>query len=362
MTFLLPGNTPSDPAGMPIGALPPCRVAVRCASSLFGAVVACRTAMYDRLPFLSKAAPYPVISIGGIRAGGTGKTPVALLVGRHLLSQGREVAFLSRGYGRKDRRPRIVAPYETTAWELVGDEPWLLHKRLPQSWLGIDAQRGRAVHALTKTMHGPATFVLDDGFQHRALRRTIDIVCLDDTTLHDRLLPAGFLRERVASLSRATVGLVIGSAAQRSSLRQTRDVLARRFPGLPLYVLFQEKDRWINAGTGEEAQKPPVTKPLLVCGIARPERFLDMVRRDGITPRAERIFPDHHYFITNDFPETRELYYGEVITTEKDTVRLCGRGIIPDEKVWFLSIRLCFEEPSDNKYLYQLIDKHISNF
>jgi tetraacyldisaccharide-1-P 4'-kinase len=103
---------------------------VRAASAAFGAAVGARNALYDHLPFLSHRANRPVISIGGLRAGGTGKTPVALMVGEYLLSKGRDVAFLSRGYRRKGHGLRIVKPNEKASWEETGDEPCLLHNRL----------------------------------------------------------------------------------------------------------------------------------------------------------------------------------------------------------------------------------------
>jgi tetraacyldisaccharide 4'-kinase len=332
----------------------------RCASSGFGAVVAVRNTLYNRLPGLSKKAPCPVISVGAISAGGTGKTPLALLVGEYLLSKGRDVAFLSRGYRRADRRTRIVAPRETIAWEQVGDEPWLLHNRLPDTWLGIDARRCRTAAALAGKMPGGrSVFVLDDGFQHRALRRDLDLVCLHHAVQQDRLIPAGFLREPIASLNRAGAALIIGSADECSAIERTRDALDGLFPRLPFFILFQERGDWVNAATGEKREKPPSDHPLLVCGIARPERFLAMVRASGITPGAELIFPDHHHFITNDFNKTRELYSKVIISTEKDAVRLCRTGIVSAEKVWYLTIRLRFESGSGEEQFFKLIDKHI---
>jgi tetraacyldisaccharide 4'-kinase len=341
------------------GPFPGSRLA-RCASSGFGAVVALRNTLYDHLPRLSKKAPCPVISVGAISAGGTGKTPLALLVGEYLLSKDRGVAFLSRGYRRADRRARIVAPRETIDWELIGDEPWLLHNRLPDTWLGIDARRCRTAAALAEKMHeGRPVYVLDDGFQHRALRRNLDLVCLHHAVLQDHMIPRGFLREPVASLSRAGAALIIGSAEERTALERAREALTRLFPRLPFFILFQEMGVWVNAATGEKSEKPPFDDPLLICGIARPERFLAMVRASGITPGAELIFPDHHHFITNDFNKTRELYLKGIISTEKDAVRLCRAGIVPVEKVWYLTIRLRFEADSREKQFFKLIDKHI---
>ena len=142
------------------------------ASALYGAIVGFRNAIYDVLPGLARRARLPVISIGGIRAGGTGKTPVAALIGGYLAARGRTVAFLSRGYGRNGRDSLIVKPGETSSWTLTGDEPRLLHDRLPRSWLGIGADRGRVAALLSFELPADSVFVLDDGFQHRSLNGT----------------------------------------------------------------------------------------------------------------------------------------------------------------------------------------------
>jgi tetraacyldisaccharide 4'-kinase len=329
---------------------------VKMASSLFGAVVGFRNALYDHLPFLSHPADRPVISIGGIRAGGTGKTPVALMIGEHLLSKGYAVAFLSRGYRRKKHRICIVKPYESVFWEEIGDEPCLLHNRLPQTWLGINAKRRRSAARLSALLPKRAAFVLDDGFQHRTLKRDLDIVCLHDGAHNDLLIPSGFLREPFGALSRAHAALIIGSADNKSALEELRLLVAERFPGLCTAVLFQEMGHWVNAGDGRSAAVPPIEKPLLVCGIARPERFIAMVRKAGITPCIERIFSDHHRYIANDFIKTRELYSTGIITTEKDAVRLAAPGVVPAEMVWYPTLNYRFAERKDEERLYSLID------
>jgi len=335
---------------------------VRAASAVFGAAVEFRNALYNQLPSLSHKTKFPVISIGGIRAGGTGKTPTALLVGAYLRDRGHTLAFLSRGYRRRDRRSRIVKPYETVSWEKIGDEPFLLHDRLPQSWLGIDANRCRAALHLSALLPQNAVFVLDDGFQHRSMRRDLDIVCLclQDTLQSDRLIPSGWLREPIGALSRAHAALLIGSPDNATLLEERSTLFSKRFPGLFCTVLFQEMGHWINAGDGRIAPVPPVENPLLVCGIARPERFIAMVRKEGILPCAERIFPDHHRYITNDFNKTRELYSKGIITTEKDAIRLKTLGIVPAEKLWYCTIAMRFAVEKDKKKLYSLIDTSVS--
>ena len=329
---------------------------IRAVSLLFGAVVEVRNKLYDTCPFLSYKATLPVISIGGLRAGGTGKTPAALMVGEYLSSKGHSVAFLSRGYRRKSNTPCMVKPNETASWETIGDEPFLLHERLPRSWLGIDRNRCRAAARLAPILPEDAVFVLDDGFQHRAIRRDLDIVCLHDTLLDDRLLPLGWLREKPDALGRAHAALIIGSADRNAAMETLRSALAIRYPELFTAVLFQEAGPWTNAGDGSTAHLPPLDNPFLVCGIARPERFIAMVRKAGITPCAERIFPDHHAYDTHDFSESRELYLNGVVTTEKDAVRLKTLGVVPAEKLWQCGTTLCFAKEQEQQKLRSVID------
>jgi tetraacyldisaccharide 4'-kinase len=329
---------------------------IKAVSAVYGAAVGFRNALYDSLPFLSCKADRPVISIGGLRAGGTGKTPVALMVGEYLSSKGFDVAFLSRGYRRKDRGLHIIKPHEKASWLAIGDEPCLLHERLPQSWLGIGADRCSVAMRLSKLLPQHAVFVLDDGFQHRAIRRDLDIVCLHDSLLDDRLIPCGWLREPASALSRARVALIIGAADRTDALEALLSTLAKRFPGLCTAVLFQEPGQWTNAGDGRTAPVPQVKNPLLVCGIARPERFIAMVKKAGITPCAEHIFPDHHRYGIHDFSENRKLYSNGIITTEKDAVRLKTLSSVPAEKLWYCGVKLRFAGEKQKENLFSLID------
>jgi tetraacyldisaccharide 4'-kinase len=336
------------------------RLLLQSASALYGGSLALRNACYDLFPRLSGSAPRPVISIGGVRAGGSGKTPVAALVGGYLLSRGIDVAFLSRGYRRTDSGNRMVRPGETVPWTTIGDEPALLHNRLPQSWLGIGADRRTTAALLAPHLPGRSVYILDDGFQHRALRRDLDIVCLHDSFLSDRLLPAGFLRERLSSLSRANVALLIGLRSNEDALRRGRDHLAGRFPHLQTAILFQEPGCWINARDGARLSRPPLAKPLLICGIARPSRFLTMVRNAGIAPAAEIVFSDHHPYAESDFSSEPEGVKNGIITTEKDAVRLRSIAVVPIEKMWYLTIELCFGDAADEAALHGRIEKAVS--
>jgi tetraacyldisaccharide 4'-kinase len=329
------------------------------ASVLYGAVLAIRNMFYDRLPMLSQVASRPVISVGGIRAGGTGKTPVAAMIGEYLLSKDIGVAFLSRGYRRKNFSRRIVVPDESVPWSAIGDEPALLHNRFPQSWLGIGADRCKTASLLAPLLPRRSVYVLDDGFQHRSLRRDLDIVCLHDSFLTDRLIPAGFLREGVSALVRAQIALLIGLPENADALRRQRDLLAARFPHLHAAVMFLEMGCWVNAQDGRRSKLPPLPEPLLICGIARPGRFIDMVKRAGIIPCAKLVFGDHHPYAWHDFQDKRELLIKGVITTEKDAVRLASIAMVPIEKMWYLTIEIRFSDAADEAIMNSLIEKVI---
>jgi len=338
--------------------------AARALSGIYGSVLAIRNGLYDHLPALSRTAARPVISIGGIRMGGTGKTPVALMVAQYLLSKNRPGAFLSRGYLRPAGTGlQIVKPHEEPDWELIGDEPGLLHNRLPETWLGIYPKRFIAARELAKIIPRNACFILDDGFQHRSIGRNLDIVCLHEVPVGDRLVPAGNLREGASALARAHIVLLFGQpeTAGAPGVENQCDELRRRFPHLKVFSVTQRAGSWVNAHTGQIAETVPLKNPLLVCGIARPERFIAMVGKAGITPCRSMVFSDHHKYITNDFNKTRELYSNGAITTEKDAIRLKKLKVVADSALWYLNIDLCFIDKNGKNEFESLIDKLFHN-
>ena len=182
--------------------------------------------------------------------------------------------------------------------------------------------------------------MLDDGFQHRSLRRDLDIVCLHHSFLTDRLIPSGFLREGYRRSPVPESRFSLGLRRTPKLVQRGRNLLAARFPNLYAAVVFQEKGHWVNAQDGRRSALPPLTHPLLICGIARPHRFIDMVRREGIVPCAELVFGDHHPYASPDFQDKHELLCKGVITTEKDAVRLATIAMVPVEKMWYLTIEM----------------------
>ncbi|MDD5676208.1 MAG: tetraacyldisaccharide 4'-kinase, partial [Chitinivibrionales bacterium] len=270
----------------PLGNSLPAQVA----SHAYGALVKLRTLYYDTVQNATRDGGRPAISVGCVHAGGTGKTPTALLIAQTLAAEGYSIAFLSRGYGRPCKQNVIVAPRQQIDWEFIGDEPALLHDAMPQAWLGIGADRLKNAIKLSAQLPQKAVFILDDGFSHRRLRRNLDIVCLPPDPFSDYLIPAGFLREPLQNLKRAHALTFICSESAELPADKNRDKLLQNFPGVKILELKEVIGGWVDLQTGQTAERPPLKAPALVCAIARPERFTGMVERQGIKAASINIF------------------------------------------------------------------------
>jgi len=326
-------------------------------SAFYGAAVGARNAAFDAFPYLSKLTGRPTISIGGIHAGGTGKTPLALLVGRYALSRGYEPAFLSRGYRRKSTGAVISAPGTFDTWETVGDEPALLHAALPQSWLGIGRNRLHCAKRLSPLLSKKAVFVLDDAFQHRHLKRDLDIACLPPGALNERLLPSGMLREPLKGLSRARCLCLIGTADDTAVLEDMKRALTARFPKAEIVVMDQAPAGWVRLKTGEYRDTLPLIRPAALCGIARPWRFIFLLKKLGISLSAQSIFNDHHVFKNH---EIESIANGPgvsgIVTTEKDAFRLQSLKLVSWPDIWYLKIELVFSDERSHQLFNRIID------
>ena len=242
-----------------------------------------------------------MISIGNLSAGGSGKTPFAMLLGELLKSRGVKFDVLSRGYGRRTRGVRLVDPAGLA--QEFGDEPLLIARRL-QVPVVVGEDRYEAGR-FAETKFGVQLHLLDDGFQHRALERDFDVVLVTPPDASDRLLPAGRLREPLSSLQRADAVVLASGAAEDS------------FP-------LQEKSVW-RVRRGIVAEGIP-ERPVVFCGIARPQKFVLQLRAANIEPAAQAFYRDHHLYSENDVRELIELRQrseaGGFVTTEKDAVNL----------------------------------------
>ncbi|HKM46081.1 MAG TPA: tetraacyldisaccharide 4'-kinase [Terriglobales bacterium] len=270
-------------------------------TGLYTAATALRNTLFDRGLLASRRLKQPVVSVGNLSVGGSGKTPFVIALAELLRARGIRFDVLSRGYGRRTRGVLVVDPDGNAAD--FGDEPLLIARRLGVPVIVGESryQAGR----VAEQKFQPQLHILDDGFQHRSLARDFDIALMTERDFDDRLLPSGRLREPLSSLARADAVALPAS-------------LAVDHPAL------QEKPIW---RIKRELVLPNLpSAPVVFCGIARPEQFFAQVRAAGVTPAAEVEFRDHHAYDRRDIERLlamrAKLGAGGFLTTEKDAVNL----------------------------------------
>jgi len=269
-------------------------------SALFGAVVSARNRAYDHGRLVPQKLRGPVISVGNLSVGGSGKTPFVIALGEWLQKRGIPFDILSRGYRRRSTGVQRVDP-EGSAEEF-GDEPLMMARRLGVPvWVG---NTRFAAGSAAEAEYGPRLHLLDDGFQHRALARQFDILLLSDQDFGDTLLPIGRLREPISSMRRAD------AVAVRENATASHGFTGR---------IWTVRRHLIPP---ERAPK----NPIVFCGIARPEPFFAQVRALGIQLAREVAFADHHHYTSANVRTLEKLALqlgaDALLTTEKDWVKL----------------------------------------
>ena len=302
-------------------------------SAAYSAAAAWRRQWYARDPSRRRKLTRPVVSVGNLRVGGTGKTPTVEYLARLLAASGERPVILTRGYAR--RRPldgvTIVSDGTTIRADLdtAGDEPLMLAKALPSVAVLVGADRYLsgvfAERQLEATVH-----ILDDGFQHFELERDVDLLLASEDDLSDRPLPAGRLREGIAAAAAADAVLVNAGY----------DTAAERIGrGLGVATVFRvtraiAPPRTLTAAR-DSVVVPPNSRVFIVTGIARPDRFHADVSAAGWEIAGAIDFRDHHQFDARDVTRitqaARAAGAAIVLTTEKDAVRLtaCDLGDLP---------------------------------
>ena len=275
-------------------------------TGLYGAAAALRNTLFDRGVLPSRRLERPVVSVGNLSLGGSGKTPFVIALGELLKARGIRFDVLSRGYGRKTRGVLIVQTDGNAAD--FGDEPLLIARRLGVPVIVGESryQAGR----VSERKFQPQLHILDDGFQHRSLVRDFDIVLMTERDFDDRLLPSGRLRETLSSLRRAdAIVLPRDLSAQEMVIKSS---------ALQGKLIWQMKR--------EIVMPAAFVAPIVFCGIARPQQFFAQVRAAGIAPAAEIEFRDHYAYDRSDIARLLamrgNLGAGGFLTTEKDAVNL----------------------------------------
>ena len=295
---------------------------------LYGGVVRARNRAFDAHPERSARVPVPVLSIGNLSTGGTGKTPVTLFLAQGLAAAGWTNRILSRGYGgRRDVDPMDVEPGSDPAQ--VGDEPLMMARALGTDRVVVGRRRHAAALRALSADPPPRLLLLDDGFQHRALRRDLDLLLLDGVRRwgNGRMLPRGDLREPMESAARAHALVVTrGGRALRAEVEAW---WARYGSGGPVFYLDFAIRALRRHGTGERRELPGDLGPCLAfCALGHPEAFYADLLVAGLCWTGTRSFRDHQSFSPAALRalarEARAQGATALVCTEKDAVKLPG--------------------------------------
>ena len=292
-------------------------------SIIYGGIVRTRNAFYDRGLLKARRLEGAVVSVGNISTGGSGKTPFVLLLGELLKARGIKFDVLSRGYGRQSRGVLLVDPLGSP--QQFGDEPILIARKLGVPVI-VGEDRYEAGQ-FSEARFSAQLHLLDDGFQHRGLARDFDIVLVTQNDANDRLLPSGRLRESLSALRRADV-IVLMSGAELGT-----------FP-------VEGKEVWrVRRGI---APKDIPERPVVFCGIARPENFMLQLRAANVEAAAHAFYRDHHAYTESDVRELQRLKQssdaGGFVTTEKDAINL-GSYLSALEPLSVVPVRMRLADP-----------------
>ena len=312
--------------------------------ALWGGVAALRGALYDRELLRVERLPIPVLSIGNLTVGGTGKTPLVARLATRFAERGRRPAIALRGYGGANATRR-GAPVLMVSdgrngprppWREAGDEALLLAHLLPG--VPILAGRNRAAAGREAVSRLAADLLLlDDGFQHRGLHRDADLVALDarEPFGAGRFLPAGELRESPRALRRAHA-VVVTRADRDADWLAARRAVEAEVPGLPVFRARHRPRGLARAATGEPLPLDALRGAPVAAfaGLARPAGLPESLAACGASVVAFRAFPDHHPFTAADLERIRTEAHASgaqfIVTTRKDAVRLDPGAAPPD--------------------------------
>ena len=299
------------------------RAALGLPASIYGAAVWLRNRRYDR-PGAARQASLPVISVGNLTVGGTGKTPIVAWLARHLSGQGHRPAVVSRGYhGRAGRGPLTVSDGDGPRCgpELAGDEPYLLARSLPGVPVIVGSDRAAGARAARDS--GADVVILDDGLQHRQLARDLDIVLLDASNPFGnyRLLPAGLLREPISALGRA--GAVVITRSRPGESFEVIERVVRHHN--PAALLLSAGHRSLGFFDPQGTRVDPPRRAVAFCGIGNPNRFRIDLESEGVELEDFVAFRDHQVYTPRALSRLRrrvERSGAALVTTEKDLSRM----------------------------------------
>lgn len=319
-------------------------------SLIYGLIVIVRNFLFDRKVIKCVSFDLPVIAVGNLSAGGTGKSPMVEYLLK-ILKNKYKIATLSRGYKRKTTG-YLLAGAQTNASE-IGDEPMQFHRKFPEVAVAVGEERIVAIPQLLQERPEIEVIILDDAFQHRSVKPGFNILLTEYRKLFTRdfFLPTGDLRDSPSSYKRADT-IVVTKSPINLSLEE-KEVIKKELNPLPHQKIFFtviDYGRPYHILNKEETTINVTDEVLLVCGIANPEPFKNYVSAESKSCSL-LSFPDHHAFTNNDIKEIKKKFYAIdskqklIITTEKDAVRL-----LEYEKEW--EAIPAFVIPVQHKFLF----------
>lgn len=315
-----------------------------------------RREVYRRRWKSTRKLSQPVVSVGNVTIGGTGKTPFVIWLAHRFQEAGRKVAILSRGYGRRLPSEYVIVSdgkQMQVSWQLSGDEPYLIAQQCPGAIVAVGSNRyelGQWVNARFEC----DCFILDDGFQHLQLHRDLNFVLLDarDQKGLDGIFPAGHLREPLRSLMDATA--IVLTRANSSDVAKPVLTQVNHAVGLgyePIYVNFLLSSCWhLASGMHESVDRFRNQRALVFSGIGNPQAFFDDVKAAGIDLVEEIQFADHFPYSARDMEEIRKVMKEQSIqvafTTEKDAVKI-AEWVRAEDPIWVMSVELKISQGAD---------------
>lgn len=298
-----------------------------------------RNLLFDYKIIASTSYTLPIIAVGNLSTGGTGKTPqIEYLI--RLLADEYTVATLSRGYKRKSSGYLLADKHSTAAQ--LGDEPYQFFKKFPTVHVAVDANRKNGIENLIKLNKKPDLILLDDAFQHRKVTAGLYILLTtyDDLYANDYPLPTGNLRENKTGATRAKI-IIVTKCPKEIALNAQLEIIKLLKITNEQHVFFSyiNYDDKIYCANNELPVSKIINQPkLILAGVANPKPFFNHIK-NNLDPIL--TFPDHHDFTKKDIENIREKAQNNlIITTEKDYVRLIG--VFPEEQLYYLPIKSAF--------------------
>lgn len=332
---------------------------------IYGFLVAVRNFLFDSNIFRSVSVQARVISVGNITVGGSGKTPAVNMLAGLIKKAGRSCAVISRGYGRKSSGYLLVSDGKNifTSAAQSGDEIYMtaLESCVPAA---VAEKRVEGAQRLLKDIHAD-TLLLDDAFQHRWIKRDVDILLFDQSFLLSHrafshsLLPSGFLREPFSSIERADVIIINRKFSEKAEPPQyfcrhagSKKIFTAYYRDNNLYDVRNHSSYSLREFKGQ--------KSLVVSGVADPASFLNVLSKHDVNTDNHLIFRDHKHYTNKEVQSIRKMFYTtnshSVITTQKDAVKLVEyRKELDDIDIYYLKIEMVLDE--ENEFYDFLLSK-----